>query len=872
MLQRPDLASVCRFGLRGAFEILLIVAAALPSVSTAATIHVPADQPTLQAAVDAAASGDLVLFAPGTYEGGAYVTGKSLTFASWYLTTGDTAYIAQTVLGGSRPGYCASGCVNDAVLEFHRTASVSEVVGLTLTGTYKGIRTSAIVNVSHCRFVGLWDGVNYESQSGGTIADSYFADNADDGIDFQDQASMTILRNVIRDNADDGIELRMYPYSGPTLDIVIRDNQFIHNDEDGIQFIDSPDSSHREIWVERNFFTDQRKAGIGCMGNQQTREDFSGSPIQERMHVSNNTFVGENYGIVGGANTIALNNIFQNTALSALRKVAGNSIASYNVFWNNGVAAESSNVDVAHTLYADPLLTGDYQLGAGSPAIDAGTDHFEWQGETVLDLAGSYLGSAPDPGWSEFNSNAPVAVRDPVTVPEGGRLQVPSPGVLGNDSDPNGDPLTVEGVLEAPLHGSLSLNADGSFEYQHDGSEAPGDSFAYQVGDGNGNHTRAEVVIDVQPVNDQPAATFDTFIVDLDSSDDPLDVLRNDHDPDAGDTLSLVALNLSGTAGTAVVHDNAVRYTPPPGFTGYDSFGYTVRDASGAVAAAQVSVRVADVTVGHVAVRVRASSDDAEEPPNGNVSITSGDLELIHDASDQTVGIRWVGLAIPRDAIITAAWVQFTAREAQDEPTALTIQGQAAEAPATFATSPFDVSARPRTTAAVDWSPAAWSPEAAETDQRTPDLSAVIQEIVASSGPSGVDSLALIITGNGHRTAYSHNGSSTKAALLHVDYIAGVPAAPLAVEGGAAPEPAWLGVSPNPARGPLRLEFALTGRGPATLELLDVAGRRVMTRQVGALGPGRHRVDLSHPLPAGVYLARLVQGGTSRVAKVVRLE
>src|SRR5262245_65068017 len=66
-----------------------------------------------------------------------------------------------------------------------------------------------------------------------------------------------------------------------------------------------------------------------------------------------------------------------------------------------------------------------------------------------------------------------------------------------------------------------------------------------------------------------------------------------------------------------------------------------------------------------VEVRTAASTDDAEEFATGKMYLNSTDLELTHDTSDQRVGMRWI-LAIPQGATITAAWIQFSAKEAQD--------------------------------------------------------------------------------------------------------------------------------------------------------------------------------------------------------------
>ena len=64
-------------------------------------IHVPADQPTVQAGIDAAADGDTVLVAENTYYENIRFKGKAITVASYYLLDGDTSHIAATVLDGA---------------------------------------------------------------------------------------------------------------------------------------------------------------------------------------------------------------------------------------------------------------------------------------------------------------------------------------------------------------------------------------------------------------------------------------------------------------------------------------------------------------------------------------------------------------------------------------------------------------------------------------------------------------------------------------------------------------------------------------------------------------------------------------------------
>ena len=77
-------------------------------------------------------------------------------------------------------------------------------------------------------------------------------------------------------------------------------------------------------------------------------------------------------------------------------------------------------------------------------------------------------------------------------------------------------------------------------------------------------------------------------------------------------------------------------------------------------------------------------------------------------------------------------------------------------------------------------------------------------------------------------------------------------------------------VWPNPAVSELNVSFTLADRAPATIELMDVAGRRVSSVEVGAMGPGAHRVTLAHVarMPAGIYTVRLRGNGRSLMARV----
>jgi hypothetical protein len=437
------------YRVRGARLLLLpAFAMLLAAPASARILNVPSDYPDIRAAVGVAVSGDSIQIAPGTYVGGAFVHDEALTIGSRYMTTGDTSFVSQTVLDGVSSSSCggAAGCAGNSVLEFGDNAHGSAVIGLTISNGENGIGSLAsIVDVLHCRVVSNGDGLDYSTGSGGTFSNNLIENNSDDGIDLNGKMNVNVVNNIIRNNGDDGIEFRLYAFAGGgTASTTFSFNRIYGNGEDGIQFIDYPAVSAYTLQVDHNIFTANfdaggSSAGIGITPNGDTIEGLVGAPMAERLYVLHNTFIGEKNGLVGGANVIALDNIFANTQGSAVRHVSGSSIVSYGMFWNNGIDYETSVVDAPHLLHVNPLLNTDGTLGAGSPAIDAGAAFYQWNGETVLnEPPGSYTGTAPDLGAVEFGStlNQPpvvsVSASLTVTLP----AQAPLGGTVTDDGRP----------------------------------------------------------------------------------------------------------------------------------------------------------------------------------------------------------------------------------------------------------------------------------------------------------------------------------------------------------------------------------------------------------------------------------------------------
>ena len=225
-----------------------------------------------------------------------------------------------------------------------------------------------------------------------------------------------------------------------------------------------------------------------------------------------------------------------------------------------------------------------------------------------------------------------------------------------------------------------------------------------------------------------------------------------------------------GSIGIDVVAPYSLSWTPP-------SFGSyllkaTATDNDGNTSSKEISVTFDDNPTINLAVQISDGDDDAEEF-SGNINLGSSDLELVEENSsnNQTVGLRFNNLNIPNGAMISNAYIQFTADETQSQTTNLVIHGEDIDNSPPFTGSSFNVSNRTTTSASATWNPSPWlNIGAAGTNEQTSDLSAVLQEVVDGSGWVENNSMSFIITGSGHRTADSYDGSSTNAPTLHITF------------------------------------------------------------------------------------------------------
>lgn len=186
----------------------------------------------------------------------------------------------------------------------------------------------------------------------------------------------------------------------------------------------------------------------------------------------------------------------------------------------------------------------------------------------------------------------PVAGADSYAVLRGGTLAASAgTGVLANDSDPLAKPLTAV-LLTSTAHGTLTLNPDGGFTYVNDASSAASDSFTYKASNGTAETSPATATITIS--DPPPQAAADAFTINQNTTlNVPAPgVLANDtvhqatiasYGASSGAEQTTVGAPTPTAAGgtVRVQADGSVEYIPSGGFSGSDSFRYTLANGSG---------------------------------------------------------------------------------------------------------------------------------------------------------------------------------------------------------------------------------------------------------------------------------------------------
>ncbi len=323
---------------------------------------------------------------------------------------------------------------------------------------------------------------------------------------------------------------------------------------------------------------------------------------------------------------------------------------------NASVDEDSSvNVDVLgndNDPDGDPLTVTSASAPNGTVVIEADgtltyTPNPDFNGEdtityTIDDGNGGTSTAAVIVTVNPINDD-PVAVDDAVTTDEDTPVTI---GVLGNDSDIDGDDLTV--TTATSPDGTVTINPDGTLEFTPNPNFNGTTTISYEISDGNGGTATATVTVTVNPINDPPVANPDAATTDEDT---PVNVplIGNDTDAD-GDALTVTAATAAN--GTVVINpDGSVDYTPNPDFNGTDTITYTISDGNGGFSTSTATITVNPVNDDPVAAAIAPQTNDDSTPVTLDVSGNFSDV----DGDDLTFSATGLppGLSIDADGNIT---------------------------------------------------------------------------------------------------------------------------------------------------------------------------------------------------------------------------
>lgn len=263
-----------------------------------------------------------------------------------------------------------------------------------------------------------------------------------------------------------------------------------------------------------------------------------------------------------------------------------------------------NNIDSGDTSIAGAWGNNNLRLQWNNPSAPFYYDNVyvnatAGRGLTLADLApvpgsvgetmGAYARLAELLGTSDTGTKAGD---DTLAAVEDTALTFSAADLLANDSDRDGDPLSIMSIGQ-PSSGTLRDNGDGTYTYTPAADFWGTDGFDYMVADGKGGQDIGTVTVTVRGVNDAPIARNDgaTLLQDTPST---LYLLANDSDPD-GDELTIVSTSAAAHGAISIGTGGLVVYTPNSGFVGADSFSYTITDGR-LTSTAQVTLNVLDAS------------------------------------------------------------------------------------------------------------------------------------------------------------------------------------------------------------------------------------------------------------------------------------
>jgi VCBS repeat-containing protein len=264
-----------------------------------------------------------------------------------------------------------------------------------------------------------------------------------------------------------------------------------------------------------------------------------------------------------------------------------------------------------------------------TPASDShGTDELTYQACDPQGLCATATVIITVKGVNDL----PVAGYDSYSTTAGRAVVVDAPGVLGNDLDADRDELRAV-VVSEPAHGTVELNADGSFMYTPAAGECGIDTFTYAAADAEAQSEPATVTIHVACANGAPVVNDDEAVTDEDVAVD-IDVLANDADDDGLDPATLAIIS-SPALGAATVVDDRIRFSPTADAHSVQKVAYAVCDLKGLCSTGTVTITVNPVNDAPVA---QPDAVITEEGAAVRIAVLANDTDI--DGDTLTVEIH----------------------------------------------------------------------------------------------------------------------------------------------------------------------------------------------------------------------------------------
>jgi parallel beta-helix repeat protein len=512
-------------------------------------INVPADEPTIQAGIDAAFTDYTVFVAPGTYYEQIDFKGKAITVKS-------SGGAAVTILDGNNTG---------PIVNFHTgEGALSVLQGFTLT---------------HARMedvIGYGPAVNI-SGSSPTIEDNLFLDNYDGGggaaAIYGLYASPVIIRNYFSGNS--GAD-----YVGNYFSVVA--------------FV----SGSSPVVADNAFVNNSIVAYYETIGGTDAPKVYNNTMVGNTVGVTLNMYANMS-GTLFNNNLIAFNQT--GVAVDFVNSVPLPPFSN-NLVYGNTTTNYSSVADQTGTnsnISSDPKLKdwedGDVHLLYDSPALDVGDSTVSQASAT--DFYGNARVFAGLPNDASIVDIGAAEYEAPIVSAAGGSIVVllntGTNGTLGSTGADPGEPL-VFALVARPLHGAVTLTdlVTGAFTYVPAQGYLGTDSFTFHVVDPYGMVSSAAAEqLSVRPM--PPIANNSSAQTKVDTAGTGM-LSATPAYSDAKLTFSVASNPVHGTV--AITSANGrFNYVPAPGYVGTDSFTFKVTDPYGSTATATESLTVTDI-------------------------------------------------------------------------------------------------------------------------------------------------------------------------------------------------------------------------------------------------------------------------------------